>query len=864
MNASGVLAAVLAETGAVQGVIALLFGLTAVTCVAAAAYGSQLQGRDARFGLKAVLTTNGLWLLFQALGLLTANGALSTALYIGGLTWGLTGVGAWVYFVSAYTGRSYHRDRRYRLLAVGAYASLIAIKLSNPLYGLYVQTSLQPDPYPHLVVEPQVFYWVSFSLTYTLVAISFYWLVDTFRKSQYPTTALGALAILSVLPVVPRVAVESLPAGVLPPVLLGLSFEPLGVAAFTLGVLVFVEETFRRVERSGRSAYFERADDATFVYDSTGELVERNRAAERLQSDLDLGCSTMEAFERAFTPVADEEDSDVTSVETDGGTRYFGVTTNAMTIGAESVGTVAWVEDVTERRRRKRDLELKERAMDEAKVGITLSDPNVEDNPLIYVNDGFVEQTGYTPEEVLGRNCRFLQGDEREQPALDDLRDAIAAEEPTTVDLRNYRKDGEQFWNRLSVTPVYDEDGDLVNHIGIQQDVTEERTRAKRLRTLHSITRELLEARDVDEAATLAVEVLCEELDVDLAQVYRRDGDELVRVVARGVEPPAGTERIELNGSPAAEAIGTDEPVVRRTADDAEGAVAKTAYVSLGQHGLIAIGVRDPSELDERSLQLVQVLTGNLVAVLDALARERELEWERERFQLLTEGVDGYAFVTVDDDGAVDTWNEGARTLFGYDAATALEMSVSRFHRPSDDESDPSGRLLQQAQITGESAKEGWLVRADGSEFYADTRYVKLETDDGEFRGYAMVVRDMSERRRQRRRTELFVEQSDDLVSILDTDGTMTYVSGSAERVLGYEPDELVDENVFDYVHPDTRGAVMEQFFTDIETGARSSQSECRFRSRDGEWLNVDSRYRYMMENDAIDGILLYVRAVST
>lgn len=268
-----------AEPGAIHWGFVLLFGAIATGCFAAAIYGSQLRGRDTRLGLQAVLVTTGLWVTFQALGLLTADESLSSALYIGGLIWGLTGVGAWVYFVSAYTGRSYHRNRRYRRLAIGVYLGLLAIKLTNPLTGLYVLTQFDPDPYPHLVVEPQVFYWVSFSLTYTLVAISFYWLLDTFRKSSYPTAGLGALAVVSLVPVVPRVAVLILPDAVIPPVLFGLSFEPVGVAAFTLGMLLLVEDTFRRVERTGRSKFFEEADDATFVYDTSGGLVESNATA---------------------------------------------------------------------------------------------------------------------------------------------------------------------------------------------------------------------------------------------------------------------------------------------------------------------------------------------------------------------------------------------------------------------------------------------------------------------------------------------------------------------------------------------------------------------------------------------------------
>jgi len=188
-----------------------LFVTIAVGCFVAAVYGSQLQGRDTLFGFRAVSVTTGLWLTFQAIGLLTTDETLSQVLYLGGLICGLTGVGAWLYFISAYTGRSYHRQGRYRKLAVGVYLTLVAVKLTNPLYGLYVLTELQSNPYPHLVVDPQPFYWVSFTLTYTLVAISFYWLVDTFRSSSYSSATLGVLGVVSLLPVLPRVAVETLP-----------------------------------------------------------------------------------------------------------------------------------------------------------------------------------------------------------------------------------------------------------------------------------------------------------------------------------------------------------------------------------------------------------------------------------------------------------------------------------------------------------------------------------------------------------------------------------------------------------------------------------------------------------------------------
>ena len=713
-----IIAGILGDPNTVRSGLILLFIAVAVGCLIGAVYGSRLRRRDTQLGLRAVLLTNGLWLGFQALGLAITDEALSSAIYIGGLICGLTGVGAWMYFISAYTGRSYHRNRRYRGLAISVYVGLLVIKLTNPLYGLYVSTELQQSPYTHLVVEPQLFYWVSFSLTYTLVAISFYWVIKTLRQSPFPSGSISALAVLALLPIIPRAAISALPNEVLPPIMLGLSFEPIGVTAFLVGVLVFVEKPFRQFEQSARSQVFEDADDATFVYDTDGRLVETNTQAQKLETDASAKFEDIGTFEQSFGPVSKLDPTDTIPIEINGSTRYFEVTANQMATGAEVVGTVVTVHDITERRARKRDLELKERAMDEANVGITISDPTSDDNPLVYVNDGFVEQTGYSREEAVGRNCRFLQNGDKDQLALTHLREAIAADEDITVELRNYRKDGEQFWNRLSVTPIFNEGGELVNHVGIQQDVT---------------------------------------------------------------------------------------------------------------------AVRES---------------------------QRELRAERERFELLLESTEEYAFLTVDEEGLIRTWNDSAANLFGYDEAAALGMPIGDLHSTAEREAGRPDRLLQQARHAGEASDDGWRVQADGSEFYADVRYAALRDDNSEIEGYALIVHDRTKQRRQQRRTERFVEESEDVVTIIDPDGTVTYVSGSAERVFGHDPDSLVGENFFDYLHPSGREQAMETFFSCVED-SESATTECRLRSPEGDWFNIETQYRNMLDDDAIEGILVYLRDVT-
>ena len=106
--------------------------------------------------------------------------------------------------------------------------------------------------------------------------------------------------------------------------------------------------------------------------------------------------------------------------------------------------------------------------------GITLSDPDQGDNPIVYANKAFELISGYSNEETVGRNCRFLQGQEKDQEELQLIRDALKNAKPVEVTLKNFRKNGELFYNRLSITPLFDSEGQLIYFLGVQYDVTEQ------------------------------------------------------------------------------------------------------------------------------------------------------------------------------------------------------------------------------------------------------------------------------------------------------------------------------------------------------------------------------------------------------
>ncbi|GGL39711.1 hypothetical protein GCM10009037_24330 [Halarchaeum grantii] len=136
---------------------------------------------------------------------------------------------------------------------------------------------------------------------------------------------------------------------------------------------------------------------------------------------------------------------------------------------------ICTIADIPEAEGIREELSLKERAMDEAPIGIVITDPSQEDNPIIYANDGFVALTGYSRDEVIGQNCRLLQGEETREEQKAEMREAIDDAEPVTVELRNYRNNGELFWNRVSIAPLLGENEELDYFVGFQQDVTERR-----------------------------------------------------------------------------------------------------------------------------------------------------------------------------------------------------------------------------------------------------------------------------------------------------------------------------------------------------------------------------------------------------
>lgn len=215
--------------------------------------------------------------------------------------------------------------------------------------------------------------------------------------------------------------------------------------------------------------------------------------------------------------------------------------------GGVVTGAVVTFFDITKRRETELDLRLRTAAIDQAINGVLITDPRRPDNPIVYANSTFNRMTGYTQENCIGNNCRFLQGPDTDREAVDRIRTAIEEERESLEVLLNYRKDGSTFWNELRVSPVRNESGELTAFIGIQSDVTEreenrialerERQRAEaasqaKSEFLAHVSHELRSPMTaILGYADLIQEAGLDETNSEYLRTIRRNGDYLLRLI---------------------------------------------------------------------------------------------------------------------------------------------------------------------------------------------------------------------------------------------------------------------------------------------------------------------------------------------
>ena len=435
--------------------------------------------------------------------------------------------------------------------------------------------------------------------------------------------------------------------------------------------------------------------------------------------------------------------------------------------------------DRTEARERKRELELKERAMDEADIAIQITDPTRAGNPLVYVNEGFERLTGYDESAVLGQNPRFLQSEATENGQLQELREAVEAERPATVELENVTADGEPYWARLSVAPVHDEDGRLTNFIGIQQDVTERR---ELLETLRDRTERL-------ELVLSETETGIAEWDLDAERV--RWDETLVDTF--GQDPETIAEFWSIVHPEDRERTRDEFETMLETGEPTSGAFR----VFTGDGDVAWLETRAVATLDDDGTPHKVLATG-----ADVTEQTERTQW---LYDLFDYGPLMFLRTRIGDEGAVvEACDPSFAERLGYDREAVRGEPLSTFY---DDESAQNLQTGGYAEaLDGElTVVERQLVDASGEPVPCLLRAVPREID-GRAVGTDVLLIDITEQKQRERalssakaQYQTMLRAAPDPVFVVDSaSGEVLEANTAAATLLETPLDELVEQHYTD------------------------------------------------------------------
>jgi len=584
--------------------------------------------------------------------------------------------------------------------------------------------------------------------------------------------------------------------------------ESLDDAVYALesdGTIAYVNQQYASMKGVDREALI-----GTSVYEWVDD--ETASRADAVRRQLESGTGEAGTLEYEFQSV----DGETTPVEmrfapvvdTDEGTRRVGV-----------------IRDVSERKERERELYIKHRALEEASIPLTLSDPSEPDNPLKYVNTSFEELTGYDAAEAVGRNCRFLQGPETDPETVAELRAAIDAEEALTTEILNYRADGSTFWNWLSITPIYDEDGTLLRYLGSQRDVSERHRNRRIRRQLLSTTEELMNADSRDRIAEIVSEAAASVLGYDLNTVYLRTHDGTDSSLAAAAWPDGldHSDESPLSREPAdpvREARATNDPVVWTAdgsqpdpSDESDRAVMSLLAIPIGEYGILAVASEDPNAFGEAETSRVELLTVNAAAAFGRMEYTQELE----QYETLFEAVRDKLYV-VDDDGDIERVSQPLAEATGYEADELRGRHISEVL--TDDTVAEAERRILDLVVTPDrvgSTFEGAIRSRSGAETPVEIELSLLPYDD-RFRGTVGAVRDISERKERERQLRVFRQALTDAgvgLAMYDDSGRFEYVNDHYAQLLGRTRDDVETApvwEVFGELSPGTFDSYWESF----------------------------------------------------
>ncbi|MFW6437355.1 MAG: histidine kinase N-terminal 7TM domain-containing protein, partial [Halococcoides sp.] len=332
-----------------------VFVLAGLATLVSAVRAAWITDDETRRGLLALLLTSSGWAFAQAGYLATADPTIANVFYEIGLIIGLSAIGSWLYFCSAYTGRSLHRDPTLRAVAIVTFLGIVAIKLTNPLHGLYYSSRLVAIPFAHVSIQNSLLHWTVMGGSYALATVGYFMLFERFRHVSHNTRPLLALLLLTGLPIAFDIAAMIVPG------LLALNYEPIGVAAFAVGLTFVYFERFRTIRLAGDR------DDPVIILDADDRIQDFNRGAARLVPALADRSVLGEPFGEVAPHCAEtiQQEDPIVTIHRDGETRYYRVRKQSFTAAQDATGRALVFTDETQRERYRNELERQNDRLEE-------------------------------------------------------------------------------------------------------------------------------------------------------------------------------------------------------------------------------------------------------------------------------------------------------------------------------------------------------------------------------------------------------------------------------------------------------------------------------------------------------------------
>jgi signal transduction histidine kinase len=323
----------------------LLFSVTAVICLASVPRARTIRHPGTREGLVVFLVSVAVWAGGYVGYLMMPTVTGKVASYILGFVSAFVAVGAWLYFCAAYTGRS-PRQAPYRTVAVGVFLVFAALKVTNPLHNLYFTTEWTTEPFPHLAIQHQLLYWILLGLSYAIIAVGFFMILERFYHTGTDSRPLVGLIGLTALPAGATILGGQIQ-GVLP-----LMYEPPGVALFAVGTLFVYFQRFETIRLTSGT------DSPTIFLDQDGRIRDYNQAARAIFPTLQGSIGT--PVESLNAPLSDQlTDQGVLTVREGEETKFYDVTRTAFVSGEVTTGQLVTITDVTDRETYRQQLEEK-------------------------------------------------------------------------------------------------------------------------------------------------------------------------------------------------------------------------------------------------------------------------------------------------------------------------------------------------------------------------------------------------------------------------------------------------------------------------------------------------------------------------